>query len=100
MTYRPAPLDTSTIVLDPDVEALRERLARHVHDVWAQERLALGWTYGPERNDARREHPSLVPYDALPDAEKVLDRQTASETLKAIIAFGFQIVPAPPRLDP
>ena len=96
MTYQPEPLDTSSVVLDDSLLDLTERLARHTHDVWAQERLRLGWSWGPRRDDTRREHPGLVPYEALPDAEREFDRRTAMETVKALIALGYRIA-APPR---
>jgi hypothetical protein len=31
-----------------------------------------------------------VPYAQLPDSEKQLDRNTAIETLKAIVALGYR----------
>lgn len=91
MTYRPQPIDTTAVTLDAGILALTERLARHAHDVWASERLRGGWTYGRQRNDACREHPSLVPYEQLSEAEKQLDRNAAIETLKAILALGYRI---------
>lgn len=91
MEYRPAPIDTSGVELSPDVLRLAERLAEHVHDVWASERLADGWRYGPRRDDERKEHPSLVPYAELAESEKKYDRNTALGTLKAILALGYQI---------
>lgn len=89
MTYRPHPIDTSNVDLPPDLLALTERLAEHAHDVWAQHRLADGWTHGPRRDDAAKKHPCLVPYAELPDSEKEYDRQTALGTLKAIRALGY-----------
>lgn len=97
MTYQPQPLDTSSVVLDDALLRLTERLARHTHDVWAQERLRLGWRWGPQRDDSRREHPGLVPYEALPDSEQEFDRRTAMETLKAVIALGYRLTAPPPR---
>lgn len=91
MTYKPQPVDTSSITLCSDIVDLTERLAKNTHDVWAQERTAQGWRFGPERNDSLKEHPSLVPYEELPEAEKVYDRNTAIQALKAIIAFGYRI---------
>jgi hypothetical protein len=91
MNYKPQPVDTSSIELSRDIVELTERLAKNTHDVWAQERIARGWTFGRERSDARKEHPSLIPYDELPEPEKVYDRNTAIEALKAIIAFGYRI---------
>ncbi|MGE0360780.1 MAG: RyR domain-containing protein [Vicinamibacterales bacterium] len=93
MTYRPTPLETAAVVLDDDLVALTERLARHVHDVWAAERLRLGWTWGPARDDAARRHPGLVPYEELPESERAFDRATALETLRAVIALGYRIEP-------
>ncbi|HJT75799.1 MAG TPA: RyR domain-containing protein, partial [Gemmataceae bacterium] len=67
------------------------------HDVWARQRLADGWRHGPRRDDARKEHPCLVPYDELPDAEKQYDRNAAVQVLRAVHALGYQITrPAPP----
>jgi hypothetical protein len=89
--YQPRPIDTSHIVLPAHLLALTEQLAEHNHDTWAQQRLADGWTYGPHRDDLRREHPGLVPYNQLSEAEKEYDRATALETLKAVIALGYHI---------
>jgi hypothetical protein len=72
--------------------ALTERLAEHSHDVWATQRIADGWTYGPKRDDATKKHPDLIPYAELPEPEKEYDRKAAMETLKAIIALGYRIV--------
>jgi hypothetical protein len=91
MSYQPAPLDTSDVVLTTEIGELMELLARHVHDVWARQRLADGWRYGTERNDSRKEHPGLRPYEQLSDVEKEYDRKTAAETLKAIIVLGYRI---------
>lgn len=93
MPYEPAPIDTSDVVLSPELEALAERLAEHVHDLWAQARLREGWTYGPRRDDQARTHPGLVPYAQLTEREKAYDRRTALGTLRAIRALGFLIRP-------
>lgn len=93
MTYLPEPIDTSAVSLDRELTRLAELLAKNAHDVWAQERLAQGWKYGPCRRDDTKEHPCLIPYEQLPEAEKVYDRNTAMETLKAVCALGYTISP-------
>jgi hypothetical protein len=55
--YRPAPIDTRGVELPEGVERLAETLARNTHEVWARERLADGWRYGPRRDDTRRSTP-------------------------------------------
>ncbi|MEK6283709.1 MAG: RyR domain-containing protein [Acidobacteriota bacterium] len=91
MIYVPAPIDTSGVTLSGGILELTELLARNAHEVWARQRLAEGWRYGAERNDARKEHPCLVPYEQLPESEKEYDRQTAMETIKAILALGYRL---------
>ena len=91
MSYTPEPIDTSDIELSDSLLRLTERLAGNAHDVWAKQRMAEGWTCGPQRDDVAKTHPDLVPYSELPDSEKEYDRQTAMETLKAIVAMGYEI---------
>jgi hypothetical protein len=88
--YQPRPLDISKITLPAEITALTERLAENSHDFWASQRLQDGWTLGPARDDGPKQHPSLVPYDELPDAEKVYDRRLALETPRAILALAYK----------
>ena len=77
----------------PTAAAPTGRSARRnaTEKVWAATRIAQGWRFGPERNDARKEHPCLIPYEELPEEERTYDRQTALETLKLIEHLGFEI---------
>jgi RyR domain-containing protein len=93
VTYVPRPLNVDHVTLGKDLETLAERLAEHVHDVWAQARLAEGWTYGPRRDDAAKTHPGLVPYADLSEGEKAYDRRSALGTLRAIVALGYRLEP-------
>lgn len=89
--YRPEPIDTSKVRVPQQINELTERLARNTHDIWATQRLADGWRWGKARDDAKKLHPGLVPYEELAESEKVYDRATAMETVKAILALGFSI---------
>lgn len=91
MSYRPNLIDTSRVELSPEILQLTEKLAENSHDIWAAQRIRDGWTFGPARDDAKKQHPCLVPYAGLPDSEKQYDRNSAIETLKAIIALGYRI---------
>lgn len=93
-SYTPLPIDTSSVVLPAAMRSLVERLAKSTHDNWALQRMADGWTYGPQRDDKAKQHPGLVPYEDLSEGEKDYDRRTALETLKAVMALGYEIVKA------
>lgn len=89
--YKPAPINTTGIELSDDLKQLAELLAKNVHDVWAKSRISQGWKYGDKRDDDKRTHPCLVPYEELPEVEKDYDRNTSIETLKLILKLGFKI---------
>ena len=91
--YVPAPMDVSRVQLDPNLLGLVELLARNTHEVWAHRRMAEGWRHGPFRSDERMEHPGLVPYEELSEAEKEYDRATALDALRVIIALGGSVTP-------
>jgi hypothetical protein len=91
LPYEPELVDTSKVELGAEILELTELLARHGHGVWARQRLAEGWSHGPCRDDSRKEHPCLVPYEQLPESEKQYDRNTALEALKMILALGYRI---------
>ena len=57
----------SHVELTPDeVEALAQR----EHERWRAERAAAGWRYGPQRDNAQRLNPLLVPWEELPEARR------------------------------
>ncbi len=89
--YSPTPIATDDVELPASVMELVEKLAENAHDHWARGRIDEGWTYGPERNDTNKTNPCLVPYDELPESEKDYDRNSAIESLKAIVALGYRI---------
>lgn len=89
--YMPRPADTSEVRLPEELLPLIEEMARNVHEVWAQNRMNDGWTYGEQRDDNAKKHPCLVPYEELPESEKEYDRATSQETLKLILKSGFEI---------
>lgn len=43
------------------------------HDAWVQDKFANGWKYGIHKNEETKEHPNLVPYEHLPEMQRVKD---------------------------
>lgn len=73
--------------LSPEVrlfndEASREALAALEHERWNAQRRLDGWRWAdlPRKDERRRLHPSLVPYDRLADDVKAYDRALVEET--------------------
>ena len=93
----PQPLDLSGIELTPQLDHLSELLAKNIHDMWAQERIRNGWSYGAFRCDEFKQTPCLVPYEALPEDERLYDQIIARQTLQMILSFGFEITPSDPN---
>ena len=91
MKYTPHPIETDNVQLCEEIEALSELLAKNAHEIWAEARIQAGWTYGAQRNDETKEHPCLVPYEDLPESEKIYDRNISMETLKVILSLGYEI---------
>lgn len=76
----PAPLPHDIRLFNNDAE--REALARLEHERWNAQRRMDGWRWAdlPRKDDQRRLHPDLVPYEALPDSSKAYDRVLVEET--------------------
>ena len=91
MDYIPKPFDDKEISLPDELECLKEELSRNVHEVWASGRVAAGWKYGPVRDEDKKEHPCLIPYEDLSEEEKDFDRATALSTIKYILAKGYRL---------
>ena len=89
--YIPQPIDTTDITLPVELEQLVEKMSKNVHEVWAETRIIQGWVYGEQRDDEKKTHPCLIPYEELPEEEKEYDRNTSIGTLKLIMKLGFKI---------
>jgi len=44
-----------------------------MHERWMEYRLATGWVYGEVKDNDKKTHPYLVPYDQLPEDQKAKD---------------------------
>jgi serine phosphatase RsbU (regulator of sigma subunit) len=60
-----------------------ETMAKVEHLRWSWEKRLNGWTYGRLKDEIKKTHPSLVPYEQLSESEKGKDR----ELVKLIPAF-------------
>jgi len=69
------PIKRRTLAISsaPDVV---EALTVAEHRRWMADRIMAGWRHGAERDDGRRIHPCIRPFEELTEAEKQKDRDT------------------------
>lgn len=89
--YDPHPLNLDDVTIEPELMELREAIAENAHEVWAKTRKDQGWTYGAERDDIKKLHPDMIPYNLLPESEKEYDRQMAINTIKLVKKLGWEL---------
>lgn len=43
------------------------------HEAWVQDKVDAGWTHGPRKDVAKKQHPNICAYEELPEAQKIKD---------------------------
>ncbi len=56
------------------------------HLSWLAEKEATGWTYGPVKDEALKQHPCMVPFDQLPREQQAKDYLFVA-TVKAFLGI-------------
>jgi hypothetical protein len=69
-----------------------ERVAFIEHQRWAADRYLDGWSYAPMRDNARKHHPQLIPYDDLSEPMKDLDRFAVRGVPTLLARSGLGVV--------
>ena len=69
-----------------------ELLARMEHDRWWADRVLDGWTLNAVRDNKRKHHPNLVPYDELTEPIKQLDRESVLQMIEILDSEGYVVV--------
>ncbi len=72
-------------------DARLEELSIREHARWMSDRMQNGWTFGAKRDDARKLHPLLVPWEDLTEPEKQKDRDTVLNLPRLIERTGFRV---------
>ncbi len=100
--YEIAPLHGMDPHALPITDSQLEQLAIREHQRWADDRTRQGWTYAPIRDNARKKHPLLVPWEQLSEPEKEKDRDAVRNVPAILQAAGFRlrkIQPDNPKAD-
>ena len=91
MEYNPHPIDLSKIEVDKSMEEDLEKIARNIHETWADQRKLRGWEYGEIFDETEKTHPCMRKYEDLPELEKDIDRATVMQTVKMLLWLGYTI---------
>lgn len=78
--YVPSPIDTSHVVMTPQMEAVVDATAAAIHEDWRAAREKEGLTVD--------DNPLLRPWSELSPEDRASTLNTAAETVKAIAALG------------
>ncbi|KAJ8959410.1 hypothetical protein NQ318_022100 [Aromia moschata] len=91
--YNPQPINTSSVVLNNDLNNIVQQFSEHYHDAWASRKLENGWQYGESYSgwEGNKTHPRLKPYVMLNDYEKERYKEPVRESLKALLAIGWSV---------
>jgi hypothetical protein len=71
-----------------------ERLAQANHQIFCENRIRDGYTYGIERNEKNKKHPFLIPYQDLPEPVKEKNRNVIRSIAEKLKSIGFIMVQA------
>jgi hypothetical protein len=72
-----------------------ESLAEDEHEAWMLTQLAHGYRFGGTREEDRRIHPQMIPYEQLSENEKQKDRDVVREMGRLLESIGWGVVPQP-----
>lgn len=72
--------------------AVIERLAEMEHNRWSAHLWINGWRYGKVRNDEKKIHTDLIPYNELSDAVKQYDRDAIVNLPLLLENIGYKVI--------
>lgn len=98
--YRIAPLtDWEAERFEFSAEEI-EGMSRMEHERWCAERHRQGWKHGADRDDDRKLHPDLVPWEGLSEEAREKDRVMVRDLPAFLAKAGFQVERVPSAVDP
>lgn len=80
---------------DSDKFAFRDedllKLAMAEHERWCKDRIADGWVYGEKRDNEKKIHPSLVPWEQLSEEDKQKDVDVILKIITLFDRIGLEL---------
>jgi hypothetical protein len=89
--YEIRPTDDWEVAVPSFSEEEIETMAIAEHERWCKERIADGWTYAEERDNANKRHPDIEPWEKLDQPAKEKDREVVRELPTVLAREGLTI---------
>jgi hypothetical protein len=77
---------------EADLPTNLEAMAEAEHNGWMAQRAQTGWSWAATRDDAAKQHPSMLPYAQLSEPEKEKDRSNIRHYPEFAARAGCRIV--------
>jgi hypothetical protein len=71
-----------------------EILSEAVHNVFLESKQRSNWKYNQEKNEKKKTHPLILPYDQIPEWAKEANRENARTIIQKLENIGYAIVPS------
>jgi hypothetical protein len=68
-----------------------EVLAAIEHERWVVDRQSAGWVYGPDRDNHRKRHPLLKPFETLAAKERRASCDSEQQLPATLLEAGFEV---------
>lgn len=62
--------------------------AENSHENWFKEKQEDGWQYGPAKDTIRKLHPCMLPYNQLPEKQRIKDHIFRAMVHACVATFG------------
>jgi serine phosphatase RsbU (regulator of sigma subunit) len=74
-----------------------ETMARVEHLRWSWEKRLNGWILGSIKDDIKKTHPSLIPFEELNESEKEKDRELVKLIPALLQDINYEVIPVSPN---
>jgi len=93
------PKNETAAICDFSKDHRLEDLSKTEHDRWSAYLYYKGWKPGKTRDDSKKVHTDLIPYEDLSEVKKTYDRNTILNIPNLINELGYVIIqnPDPPK---
>lgn len=77
--------------LKADLDSLVDAIAERAHNTWLEVKIAAGWTLGM-RDDSKKTHPHVMPYEDLTPGERYCDILAARAAILELKEQGYVLL--------